>query len=84
VVFGHELKHASNANNGIMNGQAYDPFHEDPNLRSVSKDEQSAMYYENYLRAKNGLPLRTAYSTYQGCDFSPFDFTVNSLPYIPN
>ena len=83
IVFGHELKHASNANNGVLNAQPYDPYHEDSNLSRVSKDEQSAMVYENYLRKINNLPLRTAYSTYNGTDFFPVA-NVNSLPYIPN
>ncbi|MBO4663031.1 MAG: hypothetical protein J5663_01310 [Bacteroidaceae bacterium] len=84
IVFGHELKYASNANDGIMNAQAYDQYHDDIKLSKVLKDEQSAMTYENYLRRKNGLPLRTAYSTYNGNDFFPVDPNINSLPYIPN
>ena len=83
IVLGHECMHASNANNGLMNSQQYSPNHPDSNLRRVSKDEQSAMTYENYLRQKNGLPLRTAYSMYQENYFFSVISNVSKLPYTP-
>ena len=77
IIFGHELKHAANANKGMADNNPYDPKHVDPNLRQVTKDELSAMMYENYLRQKavlpkgKHLPLRTAYSMYERELFFP-------------
>ena len=74
IVLGHELKHGNNAMKGINNRKQWDPHTDDIKLRKATYDEFSAMSYENMLREKAGLPLRTSYSFYSNNDpFMPIE-----------
>lgn len=75
IVLGHELKHGDNAMKGISNHKQWDPHTDDFTLRKATYDEFSAMSYENMLREKAGLPLRTSYSFYSNNE--PFMRTDN-------
>ncbi|WP_317207798.1 RHS repeat-associated core domain-containing protein [Chryseobacterium sp. MEBOG06] len=77
VSLGHELGHKRDESNYLFNGSWF----------GVSRGEIFASHWENMIRAENGLPLRSSYSTnpkiFGGLDLQTvlIDCTGNSLYY---
>jgi len=88
IGLAHELAHAEDKINGTLVSTVWTRIGTTP----IYDAERYAMHVENQIRAENGLPLRTAYTTQSGRLIAPAlipgtrlstNYFNNSLPAIP-